>query len=345
MSHTSLFLSIIIPVYRTKDYLRKCVNSILEKQLKDYEIILVDDGSPDESGKLCDKLAAKHSVIRVIHQENGGASKARNSGITAAKGQYLIFMDSDDYWNPGVSLVKMLEKVKKQPAIEMWLFYWLDYFEGEGFFKRNEHCKLDRIDTSSGVNFYRSLLSNGSLEVSACSKIIRKEFLQKNNLYFQEKLLGEDNEWMMRVLRYLQKPGIIAEPLYIYVQRNSGSSISSSISLKNVQDILLIIEQTLTFYERNNLPVREMEYSFCAYLWFVALGLGGAFLSWKELRTLRQQFIKTFPVTKFQDSPKAKLASSVYRIFGATVTAWILGWYIRFNNKKKPNRIKVADKL
>lgn len=93
-----MIFSIIVPIYNVEKYLRCCVDSVLAENFSDYEMILVDDGSPDGCGKICDEYADKYPHIKVIHKENGGLSDARNAGIRAAKGDYLIFLDSDDYW-------------------------------------------------------------------------------------------------------------------------------------------------------------------------------------------------------------------------------------------------------
>ena len=93
------FFSIIIPVYNVEQYLRECVESILMQSCDDYEIILVDDGSSDKSGKICDKYSEKNNKIKVVHKENGGLSSARNAGIKIAIGKYIIFIDSDDYYD------------------------------------------------------------------------------------------------------------------------------------------------------------------------------------------------------------------------------------------------------
>ena len=90
-------ISVIIPVYNVEKYLSKCIESVLEQDFSDYEIILIDDGSTDTSGKLCDEYAENYSAIKVIHQQNKGLGGARNTGIEAAEGQYLLFVDSDDY--------------------------------------------------------------------------------------------------------------------------------------------------------------------------------------------------------------------------------------------------------
>ena len=106
-------LSFILPVYNVAPYLRKCVNSLLMQDYEDYEIILVDDGSTDDSGTICDELAAAYENIRVIHQENAGLSAARNAGLKAAEGEYICFVDSDDYWEENV-LGGLLEQVERE---------------------------------------------------------------------------------------------------------------------------------------------------------------------------------------------------------------------------------------
>ena len=106
-------LSFIVPVYNVSPYLRKCVDSLLMQDCEDNEIILVDDGSTDDSGTICDELAAAYENIRVIHQQNGGLSAARNAGLKAAEGEYICFVDSDDYWEENV-LGGLMEQVERE---------------------------------------------------------------------------------------------------------------------------------------------------------------------------------------------------------------------------------------
>ena len=108
-------LSIIVPVYGVEQYLRKCVDSLLNQDIpsSEYEIILVDDGGHDQCPQICDEYAAAHKNIRVVHRANGGLSAARNSGILDARGEYLCFVDSDDYWESNV-LGKLMEQVEQE---------------------------------------------------------------------------------------------------------------------------------------------------------------------------------------------------------------------------------------
>ena len=95
-----IILSVIIPVYNVEKYLRKCVDSVLAQDIADMEVILIDDGSPDNSGAICDEYAEKDTRVKVIHKENGGAATARNVGLDIARGKYITFVDSDDYLLP-----------------------------------------------------------------------------------------------------------------------------------------------------------------------------------------------------------------------------------------------------
>ena len=134
-------LSIVVPVYNVEAFLKKCVNSLLVQDLPkdDYEIILVDDGSTDDSGALCDALAAEQGNIRVIHQQNRGLSGARNTGIAVAKGVYIQFVDSDDFLESNVlgGLVKRVEN----NDLDILRFNYQNVFETGGVFEPNKYAK------------------------------------------------------------------------------------------------------------------------------------------------------------------------------------------------------------
>ncbi len=113
--------SIIVPVYNIAEYLPKCIDSVLSQTSQDYELLLIDDGSPDNSGAICDDFAARYpDKIRAIHQPNGGAGAARNQGIALSKGEYLLFLDGDDYWES--NLLADLKAAMKQHNADLYLF-------------------------------------------------------------------------------------------------------------------------------------------------------------------------------------------------------------------------------
>ncbi len=337
-------VSVIIPVYKVEKYLSQCVDSIINQHLDDIEVILVDDGSPDNSPEICDDYAEKYDYIRVIHKENGGLSSARNTGIKSANGKFLMFMDSDDWWNPKVDVCNMFNYVKQHDDTQMFLFTSFDYLEGKGYYQRNEHRNFSDIDVGSVENYYRSLLNNGNMEVSACTKILDKQFVYSNKLFFSDGLLGEDNEWTIRVLRKLKKVDIINQPLYI-CRADRSDSITHTISKKNIEDLLKIVSNSLEYYSENsdNESIREMELCFASYLWFSALGLSNS-LDKKALCEVKSLFWKTRSVCKYSRSKKTKLCNAVYRVLGFNLTVKVLGKYIDLKGKNDMNKTKVELK-
>ena len=336
------FVSIIVPVYKVEDYLRECVDSILAQELESFELILVDDGSPDGSGKICDEYAERDERVRVIHKENGGLSSARNAGIEAARADYLIFLDSDDWWNHEVCVNELLDKVKTSADTDMFLYSSIDYVEGEGYFKRAEHERLGEIKTDTVRDYYEGLLANGNLEVSAATKILKTSFVKENELYFKRGIKGEDNEWMIRVLRALRSVKIIPA-CYLYVYRaGRAGSISNSIKKENITDLLDIIFSAISYRaeQGDNDGLEACEMCFCSYLWFSALGLTGR-LTRKDKRMLFPLFKRTAQVCKYSTSKKTKMAYRLYRITGIRLCAWLLGKYITLKQGRNLNKSKV----
>lgn len=335
-------LSVIIPIYNVENYLRQCIESVIHQQFDDMELILVDDGSPDNCPKICDEYASNYSYVNVIHKKNGGLSDARNCGLREAKGKYIVFMDSDDWWNYEVTVSKLIDYAIKHSEVDMILFDGLDYIEGEGFFQRNEHQNFRNIDVSSVKAYYQSLLNNGNLEVSANTKILKRQFLIDNQLFFTPNLLSEDNEWMMRVLRVAKKVDKLEEPLYI-CRLGRADSITNTIKKKNITDLLSIVKGSIDYYADRDNEIKEQELCFASYLWFCALGLANR-LNKDELKEVKPIFKETSSVCSYSNSKKTKLSNTVYQVFGFNATIKILGTYL--NHKKNDTaKTKVADEL
>lgn len=337
-----MLLSVIIPIYNVEKYLKKCVDSVVNQCLNDIELILVDDGSPDRCPEICDDYSDKYDFVKVIHKKNGGLSEARNYGLANAKGEYIIFMDSDDWWNYEVSVSELMYYALQHTNVDMFLFDGLDYIEGEGYFQRNEHKNFHDIDVSSVKAYYQSLLNNGNLEVSANTKILKRQFLIDNQLFFTPNLLSEDNEWMMRVLRVAKKVDKLEEPLYI-CRLGRADSITNTIKKKNITDLLSIVKGSVDYYADQHNEVKEQELCFASYLWFCALGLSNR-LNKNELKDVKLLFKETSSVCFYSNSKKTKLCNTVYRIFGFDITTKILGTYLK-HKKNDTAKTKVADEL
>ena len=181
-----MILSLIIPIYNVEAYIHKCIDSISQQNCKDIEIILVNDGSPDKCPSICDEYTNNNKNITVIHQTNGGLSNARNSGLSKAKGDYIWFIDSDD-WIHEKAIAIILDELK-QEEVEILGFSGIDFFEKVNRFE--EPNQLMTIETTNGNNY---LKINGQLNPTAWNYIYKASFLKNNKLTFKERLIHEDD--------------------------------------------------------------------------------------------------------------------------------------------------------
>ena len=186
-----MFFSVIVPVYNVEKYLHECVDSILRQTFSDFELILVDDGSKDTSGNICDEYAAKDQRVKVIHKENGGQSTARNLGVKLAKGEYAVFLDSDDMFADNHFLEDLKNKSEKNPDIIV--FRYCKYYE-DG---RTNECgiSLSDIDNSCKADLLRELVRRDAFFCSCWSKCTKMCILKDNNIEFDVALSCEDMDW------------------------------------------------------------------------------------------------------------------------------------------------------
>ena len=193
-------ISVVIPVYNTEKYLRQCVESVLNQTYRELQVVLVDDGSKDSSGNICDELAKKDNRIEVIHKENGGHSDARNTGINRSTGEYVLFLDSDDYWDDNKALERLIGQLKETDC-DVLNFQYKKYFEDTDEFEKNKNdIEFSNEIFARGKDAQFEFLINNSLYIaSACNKMIRTSLLKNNDMFFEKGVLAEDIEWSARL--------------------------------------------------------------------------------------------------------------------------------------------------
>lgn len=214
-------LSIIVPIYNVAPYLRKCVDSLLAQDISDYEIILVDDGSPDECPQICDQYAERYSNIKVIHQANAGLSAARNSGIKVATGDYIMFVDSDDYLQPNV-LGALLAQAERD-NLDVLRFNYQNVNEQYEVFLPFKDAKRDvdySEDVVDGETFLKKRLGPACYAVMF---IVRREIVLQEqftpNIYF------EDTDWTPRMLINAQRVASTPMVVYNYLWRQGSITL------------------------------------------------------------------------------------------------------------------------
>lgn len=211
------FVSIIIPVYNVLEYLPRCVDSICRQTYRNIEILLIDDGSTDGTGELCDDLAKEDSRIRVFHKKNGGSSSARNMGIRYAEGDYLGFVDSDDYID--ADMYELLVRAVEQYGVKI-AQVGRDEIDENGN-QRPEICiPPEKTEKIAGADFLRELLMHRG-DCSFCTKLVKKDLFEEN--LFPEGVLNEDFHLLIRLLLSVKELISLPDQSY-HVFYRSGSN-------------------------------------------------------------------------------------------------------------------------
>ena len=219
-------ISVIISVYNVAPYLERCVNSILRQSYSNLEVILVDDGSTDGSGKLCDSLAEIDERIIVVHKKNGGNASARNAGIDIAKGEYIAFVDADDYIEHNM-YEEMLKAMYNKNITIACCGIIVTSVDG----KDSIHVSEERKIYSREEALLDIFLRTGNVSATACNKLYRNS-LFSSGLRYNNEVIHEDTEAMPRFLDAVDSVIVIDKAFYHYIKRNNSASTSRKFSLK-----------------------------------------------------------------------------------------------------------------
>lgn len=234
-----IVVSVIVPVYNVEQYLPQCVESILAQTYQRLEIILVDDGSTDGSGRLCDALAQRDERVRVIHKPNGGLSDARNAGTEACNGEFIFYLDSDDYLEQDA--IMALVRIQSESQAEVVI--------GNYSYTYSDHEDIAQPDTGTIQKYTRkeaiSLLMQGKLQTFAWGKLIRADIAKRHP--FPVGKLFEDHFWTHLVFQDCETVVYSSKPMVHYRQREN--SISYTFNLKRL-DIIEGWRERIVFLQR-----------------------------------------------------------------------------------------------
>ncbi len=239
-------ISVIIPVYNVEKYLRECIDSVLSQTYKNYEIILVDDGSTDSSGKICDEYAEKYQHITVIYKKNSGPSQTRNMGLAVAKGEFIYFLDSDDYL-----VSDAFEKLIKTATTENAdiVFFDAKSFEDENksFNIRQGYLRKGSYKTDKGYNVLAELNKNKDFHCSIPLLFIRRNFLSMSGLLINEKIYcSEDMLFTYQMFCLAERVAQCPEVLY-YRRYRKSSIVTSKKTAKHYLSCKVVYKEIKAF--------------------------------------------------------------------------------------------------
>lgn len=350
-------LSFIVPVYNVAPYLRKCVDSLLAQNYNDYEIILVDDGSTDESGAICDEYACVNELkneriselmrppIRVIHQPNAGLSAARNAGIKCAEGKYLCFVDSDDYWQPNV-LGNLMEQVERENLDVLrydyqnvrvadgvqCTVYGIEYEVFQPY--KHPHQPDSQNSIVDGETYLNARMGYACY---AWQFILRRDLIYtvhhtpytENNALFSKGLHFEDVDWLPRMMLRARRVNSTQTIVYNYFWREGSITLTQGNKekiRKNVEDQMYIIEQYKNYLE---------QHSSCTWLKNMQSSMVVGVLTSiaKEFYALRNKYISrlrtlnVFPLSIVDQGKTYKRRAILVNILGADLYGWLMHMY------------------
>ena len=310
--------SIIIPVYNIEKYLEECVTSVTKQTYENYELILIDDGSSDKSGSLCDEFAMKDDRIYVIHQENSGLSAARNAGVDYASGRYIIFLDSDDFWRDEQCLEKIYHRLQKS-NVQVLSFNYIKFTNTQqysSYFRKQESMPLNYKDS------FQFQIEKGIWIACAWNKVMKRELFDNGELRFVRGITSEDMDWCVRLALKARSFDYLNEIIVCYRQREK--SISQSVSEHKVSMVMDNIDNCLILIENNDNSHANLLKPFIGYQYGTILSYLAILPKSCEREILIQRAKNKQYLLKWSNSKKVKLLDVTTSVGGLKLTLFLL---------------------
>lgn len=327
------FFSVIIPVYNVEPYLKQCIDSVLTQSFMDFEVILIDDCSTDRSGLICDEVAGGDNRIKVVHKQvNEGLGCARNTGLDKARGQYVLFLDSDDYWTDTDMLLNIYGKVIASQC-DLLILGYEKYFDSDHSFQTG----LLPVENYQLADNKSELIRTNTYKALAWNKVVKRELITKHRLFFPSMRYSEDTLWCYWLLKFSRKIELLARYVIAYRQRE-GSIVSQKDESKQREHISYTIKSLeICIHDLENTVGQEDEkqilYSYLSYeyTWL----LGKAYPFWRQFAPCLQ---KLRFLMNYRLSNKVKKVALLDSVFPLRMTAFVCYQFIthrRSANKRK----------
>ena len=310
---------VIMPVYNVVDYVSKSIESVLKQTYKDFELIIIDDGSNDGSNDVCKKYEEKDKRIKMVRQKNGGLSSARNKGIDIAQGQYLLFLDSDDYLSDDNVLYEINNLIG---CSDILIFDYYKLYESR---KELVSCKRNNFSkelNNDRMKLIRYLVRNNIYKACAWSKCVKKELVDRIGLKFPVGYLNEDINWCAELLYYAKEIKYLNRECYVYRIGREGS-ITTEKNEKIIADRIDLIGHGVK--KISSMENNEVILDYYAYEYTVCMGL----LKLSNDKKIFDKVKELKYLLKYDINLKVKLVHCISRILGINGTIRVLGLYMR----------------
>lgn len=309
--------SIIIPAYNAACTLDRCLRSILSQSFQDYQVVIVDDDSADSTLALARNWASREARFLVLPASHGGAGAARNLGLEAAQGEYVLYMDADDYWIRDDLLQELDERIRKQPA-DTYMYQTAKVSEDGTVLTRYAKPRFQQEDTVLALkDIYQDLVRDGQTLAAVWNKSVRRTLLLENAIRFREDILGEDIDWVLQLFSHVQTICLMNLEAYAYTQHRSESRSNHP---EAANDLVRIVMDWST---RDNIAHSEAVMGLVAFEFGICMG------SHHRLsRSHRQLMRKNVHLLRYGLDKKTRLISRFHSIFGYSLTCLAIRTYL-----------------
>lgn len=326
-------VTVVIPVYNTAEHIENCVRSVFLQTVLPKEVILVDDGSTDGSGDVCDALARGSEIITVVHQKHQGLSTARNTGVCCATGEYIVFLDSDDVWLLPDGLERMAEYIEKKKP-DVLLFKRVDFY-GERCVRSADYDTVF-FSAHDATEVFRNLVESERFESSACFQLTRLSLLKGHDIHFPEGMRSEDVHWNMQLWKHVKRVGALNIDFYGYQHRKG--SVSTTYSVTHIISYDAYFRYWLQG-EREKTQRTEVILGYLADMW-VSCAYHISLLDADGRREAVKMLAEHSKLLNYRISRKAKRAYVIKKWFGLHYALFALSAY--WNIKTRIRRTDVG---
>ena len=318
-------LSVIMPVYNVEKYLETAIDSVLSQTYKNIEVILVDDGATDSSPEICEEYAKKDNRITVLHKENGGLSDARNYGVPYATGDYIIFFDSDDYFEDEFSLEHIADKLEKENSDVLIFFFKYWYEKDNTIVEYNPNYKNITIDRTNLTTQLTDLVKNNAFLSSACTKAVKRTLFIENDLKFIKGITSEDIDWSARLMQCARSYSLLNRSIYVYRQR--ALSISQTFSDKYVYNLKNNIIKSAKMVDNCSEDIKECFFNYVSYQYITFLNICCVYNG--DTKEYIKEMKEYSYLLDHHWNPKVKMIYNFKKIFGFNLMMKILKIYLK----------------
>lgn len=316
-------ISIIIPIYNVESYLNRCLDSILYQSCKRFELILVNDGSTDNSADICKNYACADSRINLINKKNSGASSARNEGIKAASGKYILFIDGDDYIENS-SLEKIINWLNENSGSDIVFLKSVSVLPN-GRFEKNDVYSRDDYYKKSHIDILSYFATHDPLPVCVWNKLIKREVIAANSIYFTEGIICEDVDFCIRLYMHAKTYDYF-DAMYYYYRKDRIGSVMNVNTEKKYYSLLDIIKHWALLAETEYKNYALYIYKILAFQYCMMLPMYKKLP--KEKQICEKQNVASLAwLLKYPGDKRVYILNFIYKLLGFDCTANMLMLY------------------